>query len=87
MLDDKQYKAKRRTTQKRQAHKADPENILGLFNIVASKRLLENVYLLSLTLSVPRLIESGPDGGVNTQQADTNRPTNLSRNCLRRLKP
>ena len=46
-----QFRAKRRNTPERQAHEAELDDILGLFDVIVSKRL---ACLLSLTLHVCR---------------------------------
>ena len=66
-----QFRAKRRNTQEREAHEAELDDILGLFDAIASKRLT-NICLFGVSdftrLSTLILDVSGPDGH-NRRQA------------------
>ena len=65
-----QFKVKRRTTQEGQAHEAEFDDILELFNIIVSKGLTKRcLFVVSDFARLSALIfnDSGPDG-VNTRQ-------------------
>ena len=68
-----QFKAKRRNTQERQAHEAELDDILGLFDVIVSKHLTkDSLFVVSdfTRLSTLILDESGP-GDIDIQQTNT----------------
>jgi hypothetical protein len=68
----RQYKAKRRTTPERQAHEAELDDILGFFNLIASRQLLEKCqFVVSDFSRLSALILDESVHGVDTRQANT----------------
>jgi len=67
-----QFRAKRRNTPERQAHEAELDDILGLFNIIISKRFTNCLFVVSdfTRLSTLTLNESG-SGDIDPRQTNT----------------